>query len=150
MCPVGSSRRRYSWVSQNILRTLKLWTFCIYKIIIVHFDISVSKYNYQILNSPRIVEYSSREQVDCHHSAGHIGQLVSLKCRATLPAAFLFQIGTIVDCSPSLHSLVVFACHVASSLCWVTLRKIVISWGLYFSEPIRSHLVSQQKRRQLN
>ena len=63
------SSRRYSWVSQNILRTLKLWTFCIYKIIIVHFDISVSKYNYQILNSPRIVEYSSREQVDCHHSA---------------------------------------------------------------------------------
>jgi len=34
--------------------------------------------------------HSSRKQVDCHHSAGHIGQLVSLKCRATLQAAILF------------------------------------------------------------
>ena len=51
-----------------------------------------------------IVKYSSVEYLDCHHSVGHISQFEPLKYRATLPAAFLFQIGPMVAYSPYLHS----------------------------------------------
>ena len=39
---------------------------------------------------------------DCHHSVGHISQFESLKYRASLPAAFLFQIGPVVAYRTSL------------------------------------------------
>ena len=46
---------------------------------------------------------------DCHHSVGHISQFESLKYRASLPAAFLFQIGPVVayrtSLAPSEHTL---------------------------------------------
>ena len=66
-----------------------------------------------------IDKYSSVEYLDCHHSVGHISQFGPLKCRATLPAAFLFQIGPEVAYSPSLHSSdVINSCY----------RQVIIDW----------------------
>ena len=67
---------------------------------------------------------------DCNHTVGHISQLVSLKCRATLPAVFLFQFGPVVACSPSLAPFLLHPFFV-TTLRFTKLWLSVISYDWY-------------------
>ena len=58
---------------------------------------------------------------DCHHSVGHISQFESLKYRASLPAAFLFQIGPVVAYRTSLAPT---KCRLKKK------KKLVDSWRI--------------------